>query len=201
MDVCSRNLMCRTSLKTYSYRSQPGPRERLKSVQQYNCQIDTGMSLLILAWLIVLLIGQPVRPQCRGIAFHFNYSHRWCLTQMYYFISTHWMAVKIPPHVRLPPFNKCLPQFSPITIEILTKKKIEGYLEAIMWKKCTPKILDAYLATRAAPNIASLSLVFLKVTSFNLTWLWFLMCVALCLFFLPPSYCWDLIFPLKSHLK
>lgn len=43
------------------------------------------------------------------------------------------MAVKIPPHVRLPPFNKCLPQFSPITIEILTKKKkIKGYLEAIM---------------------------------------------------------------------
>lgn len=41
------------------------PRERLKSVWRYSCHIDTGMGLLILAWLIILLIGQPVGPQCK----------------------------------------------------------------------------------------------------------------------------------------
>lgn len=40
-------------------------RKRLKSAWWYTCQTDTGMGLLILAWLIILLIGQPVGPQCK----------------------------------------------------------------------------------------------------------------------------------------
>lgn len=41
------------------------PQGMLKSVWWCNCHIDTGTGLLILAWLIILLIGQPVGPQCK----------------------------------------------------------------------------------------------------------------------------------------